>query len=61
MKKDLAERMLGFFAPMRTLREDLARRPDEVEDVLRDGARRARELALETWTAARDAAGLGCA
>jgi tryptophanyl-tRNA synthetase len=59
VKKDLAERMLRFFAPMRTLREDLARRPDEVEDVLRDGARRARELALETWAAARAAAGLG--
>jgi tryptophanyl-tRNA synthetase len=59
VKKDLAERLLRFFAPMRTLREDLARRPDEVEDVLRDGARRARELALETWAAARAAAGLG--
>ncbi len=61
VKKDLAERMLRFFAPMRALREDLARRPDEVEDVLRDGARRARELALETWAAARAAAGLGAA
>ena len=59
VKKDLAERMLRFFAPMRALREDLARRPDEIEDVLRDGARRARELALETWAAAREAAGLG--
>jgi tryptophanyl-tRNA synthetase len=59
VKKDLAERMLRFFAPMRTLREDLARRPDEVEDILRDGARRARELALETWAAAREAAGVG--
>lgn len=59
VKKELAERILRFFAPMRTLREDLARRPDEVEDVLRDGARRARELALETWSAAREAAGVG--
>jgi tryptophanyl-tRNA synthetase len=59
VKKDLAERMLRFFAPMRTLREDLARRPDEVEDILRDGARRARELAAPTWAAAREAAGLG--
>jgi tryptophanyl-tRNA synthetase len=59
VKKDLAERMLRFFAPMRTLREDLARRPDEVEDVLRDGARRARALAEPVWAAAREAAGLG--
>ena len=59
VKKDLAERLLRFFAPMRALREDLARRPDEVEDVLRQGAVRARELALSTWAAAREAAGLG--
>jgi tryptophanyl-tRNA synthetase len=59
VKKDLAERMLRFFAPMRTLREDLARRPAEVEDVLHEGARRARELAAPLWAAARDAAGLG--
>ena len=59
VKKDLAERMLRFFAPMRTLREDLARRPDEVEDVLREGARRARELAEPVWAAAREAAGVG--
>jgi len=59
LKKDLAERVLRFFAPMRALREDLARRPDEIEDVLRDGARRARELAAPVWAAARAAAGLG--
>jgi tryptophanyl-tRNA synthetase len=59
VKKDLAERMLGYFAPMRTLRDDLARRADEIEDVLRDGARRARELAAPVWAAARAAAGLG--
>ncbi len=59
VKQDLAERLLRFFAPMRALRDDLARRPDEIEDVLRQGAGRARELALATWTAAREAAGLG--
>ena len=59
VKKDLAERVLGFFAPMRARREELARRPDEVEDVLRAGARRARELAAPVWAAAREAAGVG--
>ena len=59
LKKDLAERVLRFFAPMRVLREDLARRPDEIEDVLRDGARRARALAEPVWAAAREAAGVG--
>src|SRR5262245_27999761 len=59
VKKQLADKLLAFFGPMRARREELARRPDEVEDVLRDGARRARELARETWQAARQAAGLG--
>jgi len=59
VKKDLAERALGFFAPMRARREELARRPDEVDDVLRAGARRARELAAPVWAAAREAAGVG--
>jgi tryptophanyl-tRNA synthetase len=59
VKKDLAERMLASFAPMRARRDELARRPDQIEDVLCDGARRARELAMETWNLARDAAGLG--
>jgi len=59
VKKDLAERVLRAFAPMREKREELARRPDDVEDVLRDGARRARELARDTWAAAREAAGVG--
>jgi tryptophanyl-tRNA synthetase len=59
VKKDLAERLLRTFEPMRTLREDLARRPDQIEDVLREGARRAREIAAPVWEAAREAAGLG--
>ncbi len=59
VKKALADRVLAFFAPMREKRIELAQRPGDVEDVLRDGARRARELAAPTWQAARQAAGLG--
>ncbi|MEN8158815.1 MAG: tryptophan--tRNA ligase [Myxococcota bacterium] len=59
VKKALADRVLAFFAPMRERRVELAQRPDDVEDILRDGARRARDLATPTWQAARQAAGLG--
>jgi tryptophanyl-tRNA synthetase len=59
VKKALADRVLAFFAPMRERRVELAQRPDDVEDILRDGARRARDLATPTWQAARHAAGLG--
>jgi tryptophanyl-tRNA synthetase len=59
VKKDLLERMLASFGPMRERREALAKRPDEVEDVLADGARRARALSQPVLAAARGAAGLG--
>ena len=42
LKKDLLARLDAYFAPMRERRAALAARPDEVEDVLADGARRAR-------------------
>jgi len=59
VKKALADRVLATFAPLRERRVELAQRPDDVEDVLRDGAARARALATPTWQAARRAAGLG--
>ncbi len=61
VKKDLLERLLDFFGPMRERREELAARPDDMEDVLRDGAARARTLATPVFEAAREAAGLGLA
>ena len=59
MKKDLLARLLAYFAPLRERREELAKRPGDVEDVLADGARRARALGAPVLEAARDAAGLG--
>jgi len=59
VKKDLLERMLEYFGPMRERREELAKRPDDIEDVLADGAKRARKLGAPVLAAARDAAGLG--
>jgi len=59
VKKDLLGRLLEHFAPARARREELAKRPGDVEDVLADGARRARELGAPVLAAAREAAGLG--
>jgi tryptophanyl-tRNA synthetase len=59
VKKDLLARLLAYFGPLRERREALAKRPDDVEDVLADGAKRARALAAPILAAARDAAGLG--
>jgi len=59
VKKDLLKRLLEYFGPMREKREELAKRPDDVEDILASGARRARELGAPVVAAAREAAGLG--
>ena len=59
VKKDLLARILDFFGPMREKREALAQHPDDVEDVLRAGAVKARALAEPVLEAARTAAGLG--
>ena len=59
VKKDLLERLLAYFEPMRERREALAARPDEVEDVLVDGVQRARAIATPVLEACRQAAGLG--
>jgi tryptophanyl-tRNA synthetase len=59
VKKDLLRRLLEFFEPLRERREELARRPDHVEDVLAAGAKRARVLMRPVLETAREVAGLG--
>jgi len=59
VKKDLLKRLLAYFAPHRERRAQWAARPDDIEDVLAAGVRRARALAQPVLAAARDAAGLG--
>ncbi len=59
VKKDLAARILDYFGPMREQRAAFAKRPDDMESILADGARRARAVAAPVLAAARDAAGLG--
>ncbi len=57
-KKALAEAFEAAFAPLRQKRAELAAKPDYVEDVLRQGAGRARAEARKTLDAARAAVGL---
>ena len=47
-KKELADKLLEHFAPWRARREELARDPSAIEDILADGARRARTVARRT-------------
>jgi tryptophanyl-tRNA synthetase len=55
----LAAAIAGHFAPMRERRAALQAHPGVVEEVLAEGARRARTLAAETLGLAREACGLG--
>lgn len=57
-KQAFAELFETHFAPLREKRDALAKDVDSVEDVLRDGARRARSEAARTLQQARQAVGL---
>ena len=59
VKKDLLARMLEHFAEMRARRDELALRSDDVEDILRAGAEKARALAAPVVAAVREASGIG--
>jgi tryptophanyl-tRNA synthetase len=58
LKKALFEHYWNFFAPYRAKRAELAANPDYVDQVLRDGAVRARVVAGKTMARARKACGL---
>jgi tryptophanyl-tRNA synthetase len=57
-KKLFAKNLNANLAPFRTRREELHQNPDQIWDVLHDGAQRARVLAEQTMTEVRDAIGL---
>jgi tryptophanyl-tRNA synthetase len=59
VKKGLLERVMGHFEAARERRAAWAQRESELEDVLRDGARRVREATAPLLAAAREAAGIG--
>jgi tryptophanyl-tRNA synthetase len=58
-KKRLLGKIDGHFAAARERRRELLARPSDVEDVLREGGRRAREVARATLDRCRAACGLG--
>lgn len=57
-KQRLFETIWEFYAPMRARREEIVSRPDYLEDVLEDGARRARAVAEATMERVTRAVGL---
>ncbi len=57
-KKMLKAKIDAYFAPFRDKRKELAKEPDRVQDVLREGARKARAEAEETMALVRGAVGL---
>jgi len=59
VKKDLLQRLNAYFEPMRERRAELEKRPDDVEDILADGVRRARAIGGPVLAACQAAAGLG--
>jgi tryptophanyl-tRNA synthetase len=54
-KKLLAKNLNQHLEPFRDKRADLASRPDAVQDVLKDGAQRARRIAQKTMEEVREA------
>jgi len=57
-KKRLFEALRDYFAPMRARREEILARPGYVDEVLADGAARAREIAGPTMERVKRAVGL---
>ena len=57
-KQTLYEKYVEYFAPMREKRNKLMSDPDYVEDVLRDGEKRARPVAQELLDKVRAAVGI---
>jgi tryptophanyl-tRNA synthetase len=57
-KAELLENLKAFFEPFKAKRHELENDLDGVEDILREGARRARQEANETLEQVRDGVGL---
>jgi len=58
LKKALFEHYWNYFAPYRAKRAELAAQPDYVDQVLREGAERARAVASKVMARARKNCGL---
>lgn len=58
MKKQLAEDMVRFIAPIREKARQLQENPEAIQKILKDGAEKARASAAQTIAAARKAIGI---
>ncbi len=58
VKKKLAAALNTYLDPMRARRNELIARPDTLRDILREGSRKAREIAQHTMERVRAAAKL---
>ncbi len=58
VKKELIERIWTFFEPHRARYRELMDRPDDIRDILAEGARKAREVARRTMEDVRARTGL---
>ena len=54
-KKKLAETLLTYLAPIRARRDRYLQSPHLVEEILEDGCRQAREIAVQTMEEVRNA------
>jgi len=57
-KRALADNVIAKLEPIRERRAELAANPRRIEEILRDGAGRARAIAVETMAQVREAVGL---
>jgi tryptophanyl-tRNA synthetase len=57
-KQELFEAVERMVSPLRTAYDDWMKRPDDLREVLKAGAHRAREVAQQTMEAVRDAVGI---
>jgi len=58
-KKELAQRLNEHLEPIRARRNELLSHPDKIEDILREGCKKARRVAAATLNEARQAMGIG--
>ncbi len=54
-KKIMAEELINYLAPIRDKRAELEKKPDFIQDVLREGAKKARGLAQQTMAEVKEA------
>lgn len=58
IKKTLLAKILAFFADARTRKTELQKKPDDVQEILNEGAKKARKIAQKTMEEVREKVGL---